>query len=118
MRQKSLPEKESATQVVKNMRRATRRHSSAEDKIRVGLVGLRGEDSRRAKSDGIKLSHLEQVGIDRHQNRRPPVAETRRDTRAPNARPAGLCRTKPSASGDRLRSPAHLSTFPQPVMFL
>src|SRR5438445_12257411 len=45
MRQKSVPEKESATQVVKNIRRATRRHFSAEDKIRIVLEGLRAEDS-------------------------------------------------------------------------
>ena len=45
MRQKSVPEKEPATQVVKNLRRATRRHFSAEDKIRIVLEGLRGEDS-------------------------------------------------------------------------
>ena len=43
MRQKSVPEKEPATQVVKNIRRATRRHFSAEDKIRIVLEGLRGE---------------------------------------------------------------------------
>src|SRR6201987_1575284 len=45
MRQKSVPEKEPATQVVKNICRATRRHFSAEDKIRIVLEGLRGEDS-------------------------------------------------------------------------
>src|SRR5438105_13077133 len=45
MRQKSVPEKEPATQVVKNIRRATRRHFSAEDKIRIVLEGLRGEKS-------------------------------------------------------------------------
>src|SRR5437870_5463985 len=45
MRQKSVPEKEPATQVLKNIRRATRRHFSAEDKIRIVLEGLRGEDS-------------------------------------------------------------------------
>ena len=44
MRQKSVPAKEPAEQVVKNIRRATRRHFSAEDKIRIVLVGL-GEDS-------------------------------------------------------------------------
>jgi hypothetical protein len=43
MRQKSGPE--SAEQVVKDIRRATRRHFSAEDKIRIVLEGLRGEDS-------------------------------------------------------------------------
>jgi transposase-like protein len=39
------PVKEPATQVLKNIRRATRRHFSAEDKIRIVLEGLRGEDS-------------------------------------------------------------------------
>jgi len=39
MSQKSVPEKEPATQVVKNIRRATRRHFSAEDKIRIVLEG-------------------------------------------------------------------------------
>ncbi len=45
MRQKSVSGKEPATQVVKNIRRATRRHFSAEDKIRIVLEGLRGEGS-------------------------------------------------------------------------
>jgi transposase len=45
LRDKPVPGKESATQVVKNIRRATRRHFSAEDKIRIVLEGLRGEDS-------------------------------------------------------------------------
>ena len=44
MRQKFVPEKEPAAQVVKDIRRATRRHFSAEDKIRIVLEGLRGED--------------------------------------------------------------------------
>ena len=47
MRQKSVPVREPATQVLKNIRRATRRHFSAEDKIRIVLEGLRGEDSYR-----------------------------------------------------------------------
>ena len=45
MRQKSVPEKEPPTEVVKKVRRATRRHFSAEDKIRIVLEGLHGEDS-------------------------------------------------------------------------
>src|SRR5215831_14061220 len=45
MRQKSVPVNELATQVLKNVRRATRRHFSAKDKIRIVLEGLRGEDS-------------------------------------------------------------------------
>ena len=45
MRQKSGPVKEPAEQVVKDIRRATRRQFSAEEKIRVVLEGLRGEKS-------------------------------------------------------------------------
>ncbi len=45
MRQKSGPPKETSDQVVKNIRRATRKRYSAEEKIRIVLDGLRGEDS-------------------------------------------------------------------------
>src|SRR6476469_2352776 len=45
MRQKSEPVKAPAEQIVKDIRRATRRHFSAEEKIRVVLEGLRGEES-------------------------------------------------------------------------
>ena len=45
MRAKSSSTKKPAEQVVKDIRRATRRHFSAEDKIRIVLEGLRGEDS-------------------------------------------------------------------------
>jgi transposase len=45
MKQKQRPEKEPAETVVKEIRRATRKHSSAEEKIRIVLEGLRGEDS-------------------------------------------------------------------------
>ena len=41
---KSAP-KAPAERLVKDIRRATRRHFSAEDKIRIVLEGLRGEDS-------------------------------------------------------------------------
>lgn len=44
MRQKSGPE-ESAEQHIKNIRRATRKRYSTEEKIRVVLSGLRGEYS-------------------------------------------------------------------------
>ena len=45
MRPKSSIAKKPAEQVVKDIRRATRRHFSAEDKIRIVLEGLRGDDS-------------------------------------------------------------------------
>src|SRR5437868_8795631 len=45
MGQKSWPVKKPAEQVVKEIRRATRRQFTAEEKIRIVLSGLRGEDS-------------------------------------------------------------------------
>src|SRR5213083_3515185 len=45
MRQSSKRIPESAEKTVQDIRRATRRHFSAEDKIRIVLEGLRGEDS-------------------------------------------------------------------------
>jgi hypothetical protein len=45
MRQKSATRKEPAEKVVKDIRRATRKRHSSEEKIRVVLEGLRGEDS-------------------------------------------------------------------------
>jgi transposase len=45
MRQKPGSAKEPAEQVVKEIRRATRKHYSAEEKIRIVLEGLHGEDS-------------------------------------------------------------------------
>ena len=45
MGQRSGPEKEPAEQVIKQIRRMTRRQFSAEEKIRIVLSGLRGEDS-------------------------------------------------------------------------
>jgi len=47
MRQNSVPVKEPADQVVRDIRRATRQHFSAADKIRIALEGLRGKDSRQ-----------------------------------------------------------------------
>ena len=53
-----LPAKKPAEQVVKDIRRATRRHFSAEDKIRIVLDGLRGEDSiaELCRKEGIAQS--------------------------------------------------------------
>src|ERR1700723_3805753 len=44
MRQKSGPEKQPAEVAIKDIRRATRGHFSAEEKIRVVLEGLRAEE--------------------------------------------------------------------------
>ena len=52
------PTKAPAERVVKDIRRATRRHFSAEDKIRIVLDGLRGEDSiaELCRKEGIAQS--------------------------------------------------------------
>ena len=44
-RQKTVPGKQPAEDVIRDIRRATRRHFSAEEKIRIVLEGLRGEES-------------------------------------------------------------------------
>jgi len=53
-----LPTKRPAQQVVKDIRRATRRHFSAEDNIRIVLDGLPGEDSiaELCRKEGIAQS--------------------------------------------------------------
>lgn len=58
MRQKAGPQRAAAEQVVKDIRRATRKHHGAEDKIRVVLEGLRGEESIAAlcRREGIAES--------------------------------------------------------------
>jgi len=58
MKPKSSSSKKPAEQVVKDIRRKTRRHFSAEDKIRVVLDGLRGEDSiaELCRREGIAQS--------------------------------------------------------------
>lgn len=45
MRQQDKRAPQSAEQTVRDIRRTTRRHFSAEEKIRIVLEGLRGEDS-------------------------------------------------------------------------
>ncbi len=58
MRQKSGQSKAAADKVVKGIRRKTRKHYSAEEKIRVVLAGLRGEESIASlcRQEGISES--------------------------------------------------------------
>ena len=58
MKPKSSSSKKPAEQVVKDIRRKTRRHFSAEDKIRIVLDGLRGDDSiaELCRREGIAQS--------------------------------------------------------------
>jgi transposase len=50
VRQKSEPEKQPAEGAIKDIRRAMRRHFSAEEKIRVGLEAPRRGEHRRTLS--------------------------------------------------------------------
>ena len=56
MRQKSGPEKQPAEDAIRDIRRATRRHFSAEEKIRIVLEGRGGEHSRALPPRGHRLS--------------------------------------------------------------
>ncbi len=58
MKPKSSNSKSPAERVVKDIRRKTRRHFSAEDKIRIVLDGLRGDDSiaELCRREGIAQS--------------------------------------------------------------
>ena len=58
MRQKSVGSKDAADKLVKNIRRKTAQRYSAEEKIRIVLAGLRGEESIAAlcRREGIAES--------------------------------------------------------------
>ena len=58
MRQKSGTAKATAERVVKDVRRRARKHHSAEEKIRIVLEGLRGEESiaELCRREGIATS--------------------------------------------------------------
>ncbi|AJE45746.1 transposase [Celeribacter indicus] len=58
MRQKSVPKQSHGEKVVKDIRRATRKQYSAEEKIRIVLDGLKGEDSiaELCRREGIAQS--------------------------------------------------------------
>src|SRR5271154_3645494 len=58
MRQKCEPEKRPAEDAIREIRRVTRRHFSAEEKIRIVLEGLRGEEgiAELCRREGIASS--------------------------------------------------------------
>ena len=58
MSQKPVTQRAAAEKVVKDIRRATRKQHSAEERIRIVLAGLRGEDSiaEHCRREGIAQS--------------------------------------------------------------
>ena len=58
MSQKPVTQRAAADKVVKDIRRATRKQHSAEEKVRIVLAGLRGEDSiaEHCRREGIAQS--------------------------------------------------------------
>lgn len=62
MRTKSIGSNSLAERVVKDIRRATRKHYSAEDKIRTVVDGLRGEDSIHTSQDEEIAQRVNDVG--------------------------------------------------------
>jgi len=58
MRHKSGPRSTASEKVIKDIRRATRKHYSAEEKIRIVLDGLRGEETiaELCRREGIAQS--------------------------------------------------------------
>ena len=64
MRQASKRVPDSAKKTVRDIRRATRRHHSAEEKIRIVLEGLRGELSiaELCRKEGIAQAGTRAIG--------------------------------------------------------
>lgn len=67
MRQKSVHPESSSERIVKNIRRATRKRHSSEEKIRIVLDGLRGESSiaelcrREGIADGLYYARSKEL---------------------------------------------------------
>ena len=63
MRQKSMSSRDAADRTVRDIRRKTRKQYSAEEKIRMVLSGLRGEDSiaELCRREGIAVQLVEGV---------------------------------------------------------
>jgi hypothetical protein len=114
MGQKSGPVKEPAEQVMKEIRRATRRQFSAEEKIRIVLSGLRGEDSiaELCRREGIVASTWTAIAVADHvmcqtaSNRDPGSASSRDPSPVLVQACPGSEREGPARSGATGTSPA------------
>src|SRR5260221_12783807 len=97
MKQKSGPDKAPAEQVLKDIRRQTRRQYSAEEKIRIVLEGLRAEEniSELCRREGIASSmHYRWPKAFLEARKRRPAGDT---SRAPSPRELEKLRPKASA---------------------
>src|SRR6266404_7279560 len=100
MRQASKRIPESAEKTVRDIRRATRRHHSAEEKIRIVLEGLRGEDSiaELCRKEGINQTSTtvgRKSSWRRARNGSPATRHVRRLCRGRRRRPACAHRVFP-----------------------
>ena len=117
MGQKSVPVKEPAEQVVKAIRRATRRQVSAEEKIRIVLSGLRGEDSiaELCRREGIvqNLYRWSKEFLEAGKSAWPATPHARRPRQGQGSTPGGECA---EGSGGRTdaREPAAEKTYGPP----
>ena len=102
MRQKSVSPSSPSERLVKNIRRATRRHHSAEEKIRIVLDGLRGESSiaelcrREGIAEGLYYSWSKEFRQTAAGGRHGPSGDQQRSDGASSAvtvPEGGRCRT-------------------------
>ena len=119
MRQASKRIPESAEKTVQDIRRATRRHHSAEEKIRILLEGLRGENSiaELCRKEGINqnlyarfsthhgyIHHVAQFTMNGDANDQTPT-ERQQASQDHQARRQGTFRLRPSRQRRAAHSP-------------
>ena len=116
MRQASKRVPESAEKTVRDIRRATRRHHSAEEKIRIVLEGLRGEDSiaELCRKEGINQNLYYRWSKEFLEAGKKRLAgETAREATSDEVKACNLIRSAPN----RKRRSAASSYFGKPISF-
>ena len=109
MSQKPVTQRAAAEKVVKDIRRATRKQHSAEEKIRIVLSGLRGEDSiaelcrREAIAQSLYYSWSKEF---LEAGKRRLAGDTARQATSPARRPTERTRAASSARRRPCSQPA------------